>query len=155
MNVRTCSKFPRCVLDGKKNARSVLPAKLLPVGVPGSERKCSTNSAKSLMAIAAGGRIPVSAISASRSGASALGRCSRGTARGEGWLGDRLQLGQGVCRAKPKLQPNELKIVDLSAAHLRTILPSKQSASPWRRLSSCLFPRLRSGIDFNQCLPQT
>ena len=84
MNVRTCSKFPRCVLDGKKNVRPELQAKLLLVGVSGSERKCSTNSAKSSMAITAGGRIPVSAISASRSGASALGRCSHGT--GIGWL---------------------------------------------------------------------
>jgi hypothetical protein len=32
---RTCSKLPRCVLDGKENARPEPKAKLLPAGVSG------------------------------------------------------------------------------------------------------------------------
>ncbi len=70
--------------------------------------------------------------------------------------------------SKPKLQPNELKIVDLECCASENersyddggsvgpeVCHSKQSASTRRRLYSCLFRLLRSRIDFNQCLPKT
>ena len=62
-----------------KEERAAGPqAKLLPAGVSGLKQKCSTNSAKSLMTIGADGPIRASAISASRSGVSALAQCSHG-----------------------------------------------------------------------------
>jgi hypothetical protein len=73
MNDRIYWKLPQCALDGKKNARLEPQAKLSPAGVLGLEQKCSTNCAKSLMAIGADGPIRASVILASRSGASARG----------------------------------------------------------------------------------
>jgi hypothetical protein len=64
-------------LDGPRAKAVCLPDCALPAGVLGLEQKCSTNSARSLMAIGADGPIRASAISASPSGASAPVRFSQ------------------------------------------------------------------------------